>query len=306
MPNELLIRVVLHAGVIPGAVSLVLLGLLWWRHTRSADRAKAEGRVSGRPPRWVVPMLMTLAVLASIWVVEQSFELWPTSNTRRFYHAAALIGLVATIEGLLQWPRLIAIIARAAAYAGATWMLTEGYRPGVLSDTQLWLLVAAAAGAGATLATLADAGLGHTKGFVGPTSALILLASVQPFIHFAGYSSGSLMLVGSLAVLTSALIVSVRFKRLDLGGGTATVIVGLVLLGLLGAGIQSEPKSIPALLLVAASPIALAIRFRGPLPTLALRAAVIGAAIGGAMGLLTASGSEAPAEDDPYADYYPE
>jgi hypothetical protein len=305
MPNELLIRVVLHAGVIPGAVSLALLALLWYRHTRSAERASAEGRVGARSPRWAAPLLITLAAVASIWVVEQSFELWPTSNTRRFYHAAALIGLVATVEGLASWPLIARVVGRATVYAGATWMLTEGYRPGVLSDTQLWLLVGVAAAAGAMLATLADAGLNRAKGWTGPLVALILMAAVQPFMHFAGYSSGSLMLVGPLAVLTSALLVGIRFKRLDLGGGTATLLVGLVLLGLLGAGIQSEPKSLPALLLVAASPVALAVRFRGPLPTLALRVAAVGLFVAPAMGLLMAKPAPAPAEDDPYADYYP-
>jgi hypothetical protein len=304
MPNELLLRVVLHAGIVPGAVSLIVLGALWWRHARRAEAAADVAEP--RAPLWAAPLLITLGVLAGIWVVEQSFELWPASNTRRLYHAAALVGLVATLEGVRRWPLVAPVIARAAAFAGVTWMLTEGYVPGVLSQSQLWLLVGACAAAGAALASLGDAGLARSRGLTGVLAALILAAGVQPFLHFAGFSTGSLALVGAVAVLTSAAIVAAVFKRVVLGGGTATVLVGLILIGLLGAGVQSEPKSVPALLLVAASPIALALRLRGPIPTLALRAGVVGLLVGGAMGLLTASGSDAPAEDDPYADYYAE
>ncbi len=301
MPNELLLRITLHGGILPGAVSLIILALLWWRHTA---KNKDSATPSTPGPVWALPLLLAAGVIAADWVVKQSFSWWPTDNTKRVFHAILLIGLLAAAEGGLRLPAIARIITRFIALAAAAWMLTEGYRPGVLSDAQLWLLVAGAGVWGTALATLADRSLSKTPGWTAPAAALALLAGVQPFLHFAGYSSGSLALVGALAVMTNAVIVGVIFRKFAIAPGAATVVVGLVLIGLLGAGIQSEPKSVPALVLVALSPTVLALRFRGPIPTLILRTVVAGVLIGAAMGTLTLSAANAPAEDDPYADYY--
>jgi hypothetical protein len=299
MPNELLLRVTLHGGILPGAVTLITLALLWWRHAKKNKHA--ETPTTG--PVWALPLLLAAGVIAADWVVKQSFAWWPTDNTRRVVHAVALIGLLAAAESAPRLPSIVRIVTRFIAFAGATWMLTEGYRPGVLSNTQLWLLVAGVGIWGSVLATLADRSLAKTTGWTAPAAALALLAGVQPFLHFAGFSSGSLALVGALAVMTNAVIVGAVFKKFTLAPGAATVVVGLVLIGLLGAGIQSEPKSVPALILVALAPIALTLRFRGPVPTALLRAGVAGAFIGAAMGTLLLPAANAPAEDDPYADY---
>ncbi len=301
MPNELLFRITLHGGILPGAVALITLALLWWRHTA---RNKDTGSDIGPGPIWALPLLLTAGVIAADWVVKQSFSWWPTDNTKRVFHAILLIGLLAAAEGGLRLPGIARIATRFLAFAAATWMLTEGYRPGVLSNAQLWLLVAGAGVWGTTLATLANASLSKTPGWAASVAALVLLAGVQPFLHLAGYSSGSLALVGALAVMTNAVIVGVIFRKFTIAPGAATVVVGLVLIGLLGAGIQSEPKSVPALVLIALSPIALTLRFRGLIPTLILRTLVAGALIGAAMAAVTLSGANAPAEDDPYADYY--
>lgn len=303
MPNDLLIRITLHGGVLPGVISLIALALLWWRHAKKHTDAEPTGRVA-MPPTWALPLLIAGGVIAADWVVKQSFAWWPGDNTKRVVHAVALIGLLAAAESTPRLPSIVRVIARAVAFAGATWMLTEGYRPGVLSNAQLWMLVAGAGLWGTILATLADRSLSKTPGWTAPAAALALLAGVQPFLHFAGFSSGSLALVGALAVLTNAVIVGAIFKRFTLAPGAATMIVGLILIGLLGAGIQSEPKSVPALVLVALAPIALALRFRGPIPTALLRAGVAGALIGAAMGTLMLPTAGAPAEDDPYADYF--
>ena len=300
MPNELLLRITLHGGILPGVVSLITLALLWWRHTK---RNKNEESPS-RAPTWALPLLLAAGVIAADWVVKQSFAWWPTDNTRRVTHAVALLGLLAAAESTPRLPSFVRIATRLVAFAGATWMLTEGYRSGVLSNAQLALLVAGAGLWGTVLATLADRSLSKTPGWTAPAAALALLAGVQPFLHFAGFSSGSLALVGALAVLANAVIVGAIFKKFTLAPGAATMIVGLVLIGLLGAGIQSEPKSVPALIIVSLAPLALTLRFRGPVPTALLRAGVAGAFIGAAMATLMLPAANAPAEDDPYADYY--
>ncbi len=300
MPNELLIRVVLHGGVLPGFVATVLLGLLWWRH---AKRSKGDNE-PGRGPVWALPVLMALGVIVADYVVKQSAELWPDDNTKRVLHAMTVIGLLAAAESLARLPLLVRMLTRAAAFAGATWMLTEGYRPGVLSDAQLWLLVASCGIGGTALATLADRGLSRTTGWTGPLAGVALLGIVQPFLFFAGFATGSIALVGSLAVLSAAALVSIAFKRFTLARGSATVIVGIVLIGLLGAGIQTEPKSIPALIAVALAPAALGITLSKPIPTLAVRAGIAGLLVGAGLGLVHLPSGAEPEEDDPYADYY--
>lgn len=301
MPNELLFRVVLHGGVLPGAVAFFVLGALWWRSGRRTEPGSPSGEARG--PRWALPLLMTMGFCASFWVVEQSIELWPAANTRRLYHAALLVGVAGVLEGSVRLPWIATLLARAAAFAGVTWMLTEGYSPNVLTPAQLWLLVAGAALASAGVAAAADAGLSRTRGWTGPLAALAVLGPAQPFLHLAGYSSGSIALTGAVAALSSALLVSVVCRGFSMGAGDATALVGLVLIALLGAGVQTEPKSVPALVLVAATPLALWIRAGGPLVTLAVRGAVASALVGAAIGLV-ALANKADRADDPYADYY--
>lgn len=306
MPNELLIRVVLHGGVIPGVVAFLLLGAVWWRFAKGSGTetdGEKGGPVGARGPRWALPLLMAVGFGMAFWVLEQSFELWPAANTRRLYHAALLVGLAGIAEGVFRMPWILRGVLRAAAFAGTTWMLTEGYSPNVLTPAQLWLLVGGAGVAGAVVAGLADGGLGRTTGWTGPLAALVLFGALQPFLHIAGYSSGSIALTGVLAVLSSALLVSFVFRSMTLGGGTATVLVGLVLISLLGAGVQSEPKSVPALLLVAAAPLALGLRLRGPRHTLLLRGAVVSLAMGAGLGLVLTAGGDGADAYDPYADY---
>lgn len=300
MPNELLIRVVLHGGILPGFVATVVLGLLWWRHAK-----RSKDQTEPRPgPVWALPILMALGVIVADYVVKQSAEAWPDDNTKRVLHAMVLIGLLAAAESLARLPLLLRLLTRAIAFAGATWMLTEGYRPGVLSDAQLWLLVAACGIGGTALATLADRGLSKTTGWTGPLAAVALLGVVQPFLYFAGFATGSIAVVGSLAVLSAAALVSIAFKRFTLARGSATVIVGIVLIGLLGAGIQTEPKSVPALIAVALAPAALGITLAKPIPTLAVRAGIAGLLVGAGLGLVHLPSGEEPDADDPYADYY--
>tara|TARA_R110000782_G_scaffold30348_14_gene75640 strand:- start:8542 stop:9465 length:924 start_codon:yes stop_codon:yes gene_type:complete len=305
MPNELLIRVVLHGGVVPGVAAFAVLGLLWWRFARRPAAAKAEGPDTppARGPRWAAPLLLALGFGVSFWVVEQSIELWPVANTRRLYHAALLVGLVGVVEGATRLPWIVRAVVRGAAFAGVAWMLTEGYSPNVLTPAELWLLVAGAGVVGSAVVAFADAGLSRTTGWTGPLAALALIGPLQPFLHLAGYSSGSIALTGVVAVLSSALLIALAFRSLTLGSGTATVLVGLVLISLLGAGVQTEPKSIPALLLVAAAPLALGLRAGGPLTTLVLRGTLVSLGMGAAIGLVVMPGAEA-SEPDPYADYY--
>lgn len=295
MPNELAFRVALHGGFLPGLAAFSVLLALWWRHAR---RTRSPDAPAGVGPVWALPLLIVLGVVAADWVAKQSFAWWPADNTRRLGHAALLVGATGAVMSVQPVPVWARVIARVVAFGAVAWMLTEGYRPGVLSDGQMWALVGACAGVGAALATLADASLARTAGWAGPAAVLALLALFQPFLHFAGYSSGSIAMTGALAAVSAALLVAARFRTLRIDG-VGTVTTGLVLIGLLGAGVQSEPKSLLAIALAAACPIALGVRLSKPLPTLLLRAGLAGATAGAALGVLAL----APSEPDPYADW---
>ncbi len=295
MPNELAFRVAVHGGLIPGLVAFFVLVALWWRHTR---RARSPDAPAGVGPAWALPLLMSLGVVAADWVAKQSLAWWPADNTRRLGHAALLVGAAGAVVSVQRVPTAARIAVRAVALGAVAWMLTEGYRPGVLSDGQMWALVAACAGVGAVLATLADASLARTPGWTGPAAAVAVLGLFQPFLHFAGYSSGSIAMTGALAAASAALLVAARFRAVR-ADGVGTAVTGLVQIGLLGAGVQSEPKSLLAIALAAACPLALGVRLRKPIPTLLLRAVVAAATAGAALGVLAL----APAEPDPYADW---
>lgn len=306
MPNDLLFRLTLHGGVVPGAVSFAALAILWWLHRRQTRRDGPEASEPRPGPRWAAPLLIALGVIVADWVVKQSIDLWPRDATRRVPHAALLLGVAGALAGLPRVPVWAAWPLRAAAFAGVAWMLAAPYSPGVLSGAGLWTLIAASGVAGALLAAGAEHGLSRTRGWTGPAAALAVVGALQPFLHFAGYSSGSLALAGAIAALSAALLVSIRLPALSLGAGTGTMIVGLVLVGLIGAGVQSEPKSLPALALTALSPAALALSAGAPLRTLTLRAAAVALTIGPALGLLFIP-KPADAQDNAeidWADYY--
>ena len=57
MPNELLLRVTLHGGILPGAVTLITLALLWWRHAKKNKHA--ETPTTG--PVWALPLLLAVS-----------------------------------------------------------------------------------------------------------------------------------------------------------------------------------------------------------------------------------------------------
>lgn len=306
MPDDLLQRLVLHGGIIPGAVSLMLLGLFWWLHRRKADVPRDEGESAGDGPRWLMPLLLAGGFVAADYVVKVRFEWWPTDNTMRAAHAAILLGLFGCLEGLIKLPAWGVSLARAAAFGGVSWMLCEGYAPQTISNADLWGIVAASGLIGSLIAHAADRGTTATPGWTGMLAWVIVIGAVQPMLHLAGFSSGSMALAGVTAVLTSALIVSVVVRDVSPARGGVSVLTGLLLAGVLGAGVQSEPKSVPVLLLMAAMPLVFVLASGGAKRTLLVRAVAIGLVVGsiGAILHFGGSGGDGPAEDDPYADYY--
>ncbi|MEM9374239.1 MAG: hypothetical protein AAGA55_11410 [Planctomycetota bacterium] len=306
MSDEMVIRLVLHGGVIPGAASLMLLGVLWWVHARKAALPSDESEPKRRGPRWILPVLLAGGFIAADHVVKVRFEWWPRDNTMRVAHAAALLGLFGAVEGLVRLPAWGATLGRAAVFGLLAWMLCEGYAPNAISTPDLWGIVAASAAIGSLIAHAADRGSEGSPGWQGALAWIALIAALQPMFHLARFSSGSMAMAGVVAVLTSTLIVSVFVKDLRLSGGGVTVLVGLLLAGVLGAGVQNEPESVPALLLMGGLPLVFVLAAGGPKRTLLVRGIAI-VLIAGTIGALLhfgAAGGGGTDEADPYADYY--
>jgi hypothetical protein len=308
MPADLIQRLTLHGGVIPGFLALVLLAGFWLRHRigRRAGLAPGGNDAPGEGPLWLLPVLIALGFAASFWVVNQSLDFWPIDNTKRAVHAVLLFAVLGVAEGLVRIPQWIAVAPRALVYGLATWMLTEGYAPQTISTPEMWGYVALAALGGALIARGVEASFTGTRGWTGPAAALVLIGGVQPVLHFAGFSSGSLALAGAIAVLSSAAIVSVFAPAFSLTRGTVTVLVGLVLVSVLGAGVQSEPKSAPGLLLLALAPLGLTVATNHRLGTLALRASLTGAMAAAALAVVlwTDRDSKPAPGGDAYDSYY--
>lgn len=306
MPDDLFQRLVLHGGIIPGAVSLLLLGVFWWMHRRKAALPRDEGEAVGDGPRWLLPVLLAGGFIAADYVVKVRFEWWPTDNTMRAAHAAVLLGVFGFVEGLIRLPVWAVSLGRAVVFGGVAWMLCEGYAPQTISNADLWGIVGVCGLIGSLIAHAADRGSEGTPGWTGTLAWVIAIGAVQPMLHLGGFSSGSMALAGVMAVLTSMLIVSVFVKETRVSRGGVSVLVGLLLAGVLGAGVQTEPKSVPVLLLMGGLPLVLALTAGGAKRTLLVRAVGTALVVGsiGAILHFGGSGGDGPAEDDPYADYY--
>lgn len=306
MPPDLIQRLTLQGGIVPGAVSLILLGVLWWLHRRKAGLPRDDGESVGDGPRWLLPVLLAGGFFAADYVVKGSFEWWPTDNTKRAAHAALLLGVFGMVEGLVRLPRWAVALGRALVFGALAWMLCEGYAPNTISTADLWGIVAICAILGSLIAHASDHGTEASPGWAGALAWVVAVGAVQPLFHLGGFSGGSMALAGVLAVLSSTLIVSVFVKDVRLSRGGVTVIVGLLLAGLLGVGVQTGTDRVPALLLIAGVPLVFVLDAGGAKRSLLVRVVAIAAIAGTAAALLSFGGSgvEDSDEADPYADFY--
>ncbi|MEX0876043.1 MAG: hypothetical protein WD114_01170 [Phycisphaerales bacterium] len=323
MDPQLQQRMMIYAGLIPGAVALVLPLAGWYFHAFRASRIDhAEGdtpRSAGDGPRWLLPLLLGLGFAGADYAANATLHLWPDGNNYRFTHAIALITLVAVIEGFFRLPLLLAMLLRLLAYAGAFWMLAEGYIDGVFGGPAPfvgWLLVA---GIGAMLlATAADraddphyppeADHAATPGWVDAITWIVIAAGMMPIFYFNNFAIGARMPAGIIAVLTSTLIVSLIFKDLRLSRGGITVLIGLPLTMLTGSFVQTGAAFPPSLVLVALAPcvVLLPMPASSPVRRLLARLILLVVILGSALATLQWSQAPHPGEDttdDPYADY---
>ncbi len=327
MNPQLQERLVMYGGVIPGAVSLVLLLAAWYLHALKRSRAdhfevgdrgfdeeefdeeQGERSVSDGP-RWVLPMLLAGGFAGADFAANDVFHLWPDGNNYRFIHAIVLIALVGVVEGLVRLPMLVGFVLRVLGFGGAFWMLGEGYVGSVFADSSMFVGSAIfAAFAGAFVATAADRTSEETPAWVDAITWLIIAGASMPIFLQNHFSTGAMIPAGIIAVLVSTLIVGLIFRYLRLSGGGVTVLVGFMLTMLVGSMIQTGVVNLSAVLLLALSPMVLLVRGRSKssFGLLMMRVVMLALVLGSSGGLM-AYGGDADAgvdEVDPHGEYEP-
>lgn len=293
-------KLALFAGVIPGAISLLVLAVLWrWR-----------GRGAGDGPLWAAPVLIAVAVVLGDSSKFGLPELWPDSNTYRFPHAAAVLALAGLIEALTRLPAWGTLFVRASAYVGVCCMLCEGYHPQVLSTGQLVGLIGIASVGMALVAHAADRGAAALPGWRGPALLAVLFMAAGPLALLGGLSYGMHLATAMIALTVAAAIAGVVAPRLTLSSGGVTALVGMLLALILGMGVQSEPVSVGSLIALALTPAAIGVAALIPEHRRRARVWFTGLCVLGGLSLafgqlLTARAQiERERADDPYAAYY--
>ena len=324
MDPELQERLVIYGGFIPGAISLILLIGVWYIHAfkksridhledieddNEGEERNAQAVLDG--PRWMLALMLLVGFAGADFAANKVFHLWPDSNNYRYTHAFALIALVGMLEGFVRLPMLVAFGFRFLAYGGAFWMLAEGYASTVFGDTATFvgstLFVALAS---ALVSTAGDRNSEETPAWVDAITWLVIAGASMPILLFNHFSTGAMIPAGIIAVLVSALLTSLIFRDLRLSRGGVTVLVGLMLTMLTGSIIQTGVDNLPAVLLLALSPMVTVIPMKTPsgFRMLIARMILLGVILGsaGAMLYWSSQSEQGEAEYDPYADYEPD
>ena len=133
------------------------------------------------------------------------------------------------------------------------------------------------------------------------------MGASMPLYLFNHFSIGAMIPAGVIAVLVSAMLCGLIFRDLRFARGGVTVLVGVMLTMLTGSVIQTGVVSLPAVLLLAISPMVVLIPggsesgVRRLLVRLVLLSAVLGAA--GGMMYWSSQSEQGEEEYDPYAGY---
>ena len=292
MGPQLQERLVIYGGFLPGAVSLILLMAAWYFHAFKKSRVDhAESNEEEQPrrsggPRWLLPIMLAMGFVGAVYASDSTFKLWPDSNNDRYMHAIALIALVGVLEGLVRLPVLVGFAFRFVGFGGVFWMLAEGY-PGVFGNTQTFVGSAIfAALASSLIATASDRNSEDTPAWVDAITWIVIAGAAMPIFLFNSFSTGAMIPAGIIAVLVAAMLTSFVFRDLRIARGGVTVLVGFMLTMLTGSIIQTGATNLPAVLLVAASPMVTLVPLRSVsglrrlLARLVLLAMVLGASGG--------------------------
>ncbi len=325
MDPQLQQRLMLFAGFIPGGIAFAVLLVGWYIHAFRESRTDLdeadEPRKPSPGPRWLLPILLALGVAGADYAINSTFHLWPDDNTYRYTHAIILITLMALAEGLVVLPLFAAFAMRLLAYAGAFWMLTEGFTDTVLGgSTNLVAYTLFAALATALVATGADrnAQRNHhdrTLGWLDAITWILIIGAMMPVLFANHYGAGAMVPGGIIAVLSSAAIVGLIFRAFALTRGGITVLAGFTMMMLTGSLVQVGADNLPSILLITILPLVTLIPLHTPSRIKRLIARVVLIAAVGGTAVLFAMGPQLDAwptnesdsessEDESLEDYY--
>ena len=265
MDSQLQQRLMIYAGFIPGAISFILLLSAWYMHALRDSRTDLDDddtqRAVSPGPRWLLPALIALGIAGAEYAQNYGFKVWPDDNTYRYTHAAVFIALASIAEGLVKLPLIALFAMRLLAYAGAFWMLSEGYTETVLGGSANLIAYTLFAAIATTLiATASDrnAQLNHHERPLGWLDALtwcMIFGATMPVLFENNFALGAMYPAGAISVLVSAALVGLIFRSLSLDRGTITILVGFHMTMLTGVIIQVGLNSLPSVLLVAILPL---------------------------------------------------
>lgn len=311
-------RLIIFGGFVPGIISLLGLIAAWYIHSRKMSRKDIEDSgdkpAASVGPRWMLPLMLAFGFAGADYAENYTIYLWPDGNNYRFTHAIVLIAIVGIIEGIITLPILAAFALRFFAYAGAFWMLAEGYTQTVFGNVPTFIGSILFAGlASAVIATVADRSSEDNmsqdnKAWVDLIPWLVIAGVSMPVLFMNNFSIGAMIPVGIIAVLISTLITALIFRSLCIARGGVTVLIGFLLTMLVGSIIQTGAVYLPSLLLLALSPIIMLIpiRTKSGVRLLLVRMIILAIILGSSIGTMywsSSTNTQDSGEVDPYADY---
>lgn len=302
-------KLALFGGVVPGAITLGVLVLVWRVLARAEEQhePEREGVRAWIGPVWAGPVLVAVALVLGDYTKHGWPTLWPDSNVYRYPHALGVFALAGLIEAFVRLPVWGAWCVRAVAFAGVFWMLAEGYHPGAVPTPWFVGLMGAGALGGATVATMADRGAALLPGWRAPALVAVLFAGAGPIVHVGGLSYGMHAAAPMIAFGVAGAIAGLIAPRLTLERGAMTAVVGVVYVLMIGAGVQTEALSVASLVALGLAPgafgLAWFVRTRRPMARVGIVAAGLIVLLGVSLGLamIASGGSSEEEEYDPFA-----
>jgi hypothetical protein len=293
-------RMMLYAGLIPGAISFLLMLAAWYLHALRTSKTDLDDSEDTQPvsqgPRWMLPVMLALGVAGADYATNYGVKLWPDDNTYRYIHAILLLALAGVAEGLVRMPVLVAALTRTLAYAGVFWMLTEGYAQTIMGGSaNLIAYTLFAALCTATIATAADRSAEHNNhknglGWVDAITWAAIAGAIMPVLLANHFAIGAMLPGGIISVLVSTIMVGLIFRNLSIARGGITVLCGFVMMMIAGSLVQTGADNLPSVLLVASLPLVTLIpqRSHSAIKRLIMRFVFFGAIAGAAMATIHA------------------
>ncbi len=314
-------QLMIWGGAFPAGLSIVLLLVFWWIHTRKAmwvdensEDESIDEPVAQSGPVWLLPILIVVGFVGAVSAQFPSFQWWPADNSYRLPHAMIVVGILGMLEGFVRISTPSAFLLRVLAFAWVFWLLASGYRSSEVVFADDWAYFgwwAIAALIPALLATLHEQSSEKAPGWVDAGCWMLVLGGMMPTLFFNGNATGSTVLPGVLAVLGPVAVVGLICKPLTLSRGAVTALIGAVLVVMIGSSVHSELRSLPAAILLIGAVCSGLIHFDGKsvFKYILIRVGIASLLLGGAAALsyhehdLIENGSGEAGEYDPYADY---